>query len=134
MDTSRNYILKDSVITGVLLVIAALCWLTFILYKQPLSTSSIFPVEPFDRDRWLSGASMNPNFECLPRAHMAHDVVTRLVKPGMPRQEVVGLLSGPAKGEKPKLECSLGECVRDGGDSLQIYFDSKGEVVRAKIR
>ncbi len=75
---------------------------------------------------------MNANTDCLPGAYMACDIVSRVIKPGMMRHEVVALL-GRRSNEAKKLAYSLGQCVHDGGDALEISFNETGEVVRVEI-
>jgi len=114
------------------LCVAVLCIAGVFGYTQWLKSGALFRLETFDRDKWLSGARVRDHAACLPRAYMAHDIVTRVIKPGMRLDDVLALLGGQDFGE-PKIAYTLGLCVGSVPSSIVVHFDSSRNVRRAEL-
>jgi len=99
-------------------------------WDQP---GSLFRSERFDQEKWLLGGKIRDPTACLPRAKMAHDIVTRIIKKDMSREDVMALL-GEVDSRKLTIHYSLGECIGYESQFIEIDFTTKGEVVRAIIR
>jgi len=115
------------------LTVMTVCILGLYGYWLWEQSGALFHLKSFDRDKWLSGGKIRSHTACLPGAYMAHDIVTRVIKPGMLRGEVVTLLGGPDLGES-KIAYDLGMCIGYEYKSIIVHFNPEGKVERAEIR
>ena len=89
---------------------------------------------PFDRETWL--AFHNDSEPDNPRGKMARDLQRRLLLGQETREKVLDLLGPPDHGERgDMLSYNLGmwSGFRMDYDSLDIYFDDQGRVVKILI-
>jgi len=113
-------------------LIAVLCILGLFGYTRWLKSGALFRLENFDRDKWLSGTHVRDHTACLPGAYMAHDIVARIIKPGMHLDEVLAVLGGQDLGEA-KIAYTLGMCVGSVPSSIVVHLDSSRNVSRAEL-
>jgi outer membrane protein assembly factor BamE (lipoprotein component of BamABCDE complex) len=98
------------------------------------TSGGVFMINSFDQKTWSATPSEEGKLTCY-RGHMADDIKTRLLKPGIPRADVEYLLGLPDDPSNPQeYQYLLGVCTHGiDEDYLHIYFDAERRVERAAI-
>lgn len=100
-----------------------------------LYLSSSFGSSQFDAAAWAAAPSSQAESTCY-RGGMANNILERVLKPDMTRQEVVSLLGTPDSSTPVELSYVLGMCSGLGFDydNLHVHFDEHGRFKNAVIR
>jgi hypothetical protein len=114
---------------GALILIAAIgLWLWW-------SHIGVFTADRFERAAWFRPISDAQSATCY-RGGMARDIQKRLLKPGMSKADVEGVLGAPNDiGRANEYRYALGMCSGFGidYDDLHIYFNERGALERSDI-
>jgi hypothetical protein len=119
---------KYLILSLLLAVIAMVGW-QYWLYK-----GGIFSTSRFNTAEWEAMPFKDDEFSCY-RGGMANDLKGRVLLPGMSRESVERLLGNSIGNKANELEYDLGMCsgLRIDFDSLNVYFDERGELARVAI-
>lgn len=90
----------------------------------------VFGDERFDQVKWIT-ASPTPENRCH-RGDMAHDLQSRLLLAGMPRQFALAMLGRPDWEEDRQIEYDLGHCLWDT-HGLRLYFNDEDKLIQSRI-
>jgi hypothetical protein len=118
---------------GVLIAVVAVLLGVFVWW----ASVGIFSTSDFDKQKWLNSEPIgNENASACYRGGMARDIKSRVLLPGMARQEVESLLGAPKQNARPaEFQYTLGMCsgLRMDYDVLHVYFSSEGKLTHASI-
>ena len=90
----------------------------------------VFGDERFDQVKWIT-ASPTADKRCH-RGDMAHDLRSRLLLTGMPRQFALAMLGRPDWEEERQIEYDLGHCLWDT-HGLRLYFNAEDKLIQSRI-
>jgi hypothetical protein len=90
----------------------------------------VFGDERFDQVRWITAVPTTEQ-RCY-RGDMAHDLQSRLLLKGMPRQFALAMLGRPDWEEHNQIEYDLGHCLWDT-HGLRLYFNDEGNLIQSRI-
>ena len=115
-------------LTLLVLVVFYAAW-SYWLFK-----GGVFSTAAFDSTEWHVKQTNATDWSCF-RGGMANDIKNRILKSGLPRADVKGLLGQPDVEKPGKFEYNLGMCsgLRIDFDSLNVYFNESGVVESVSI-
>lgn len=99
-----------------------------------LFTGGIFRTSSFDAAQWRA-LNRHPDDASCRRGGMAHDIQTNVLRKGLTKAEVIGLLGEPDSRKDDVHGYSLGMCsgLRIDFDTLDTHFDSDGSLTTIQI-
>ncbi|HWT28137.1 MAG TPA: hypothetical protein VN084_01390 [Methylophilaceae bacterium] len=106
-----------------LITIVFFCW-------WAMKDYFVFGDQRFDQVRWITAAPTADN-RCY-RGDMAHDLQSRLLLKGMPRQFALAMLGRPDWDDGSQIEYDLGHCLWDT-HGLRLYFGDDGNLIQSRI-
>jgi hypothetical protein len=117
-----------------LIIVTAVVAVAFVGWQYWLYKGGVFRTSSFNEAEWKSLKRPLDDVSCY-RGGMAHDIKTNILRSGLIKTEVEGLLGEPDFNKTDIHEYNLGFCsgFRIDNDTLDVHFDSEGKLAKVYV-